>query len=190
MVITKAKFWSKAVQGTNVEHVKIGYTDGDTETIVHEQGPCAVATEKFYNAFWNLPLYVTKICGLDEGLKTGIAIRDIALTPSEDKNGNDTTEYKLLCTLKAGHANAVLAVSIQHKYIPEGFELAMKNLIEQAEKYVAGERSQVELLQQKQEELQGELSLSQTEISPEESSQDGTQEFNEESAMDEYSEIN
>lgn len=163
MVITKAKFWTKAVQGENVEHVKIAYKDGDSETVIHEQGPNAVGTEQFYQAFWNLPLYVCKICGLDESLKTGIVCKDVSINPSEDKEGNDTTEYKLLCTLKAGHANAALAVSIQHKFIPEGFAEAIDQLVDEAEKYVDGERNQTNAFDQKTEELKQDIDNSEAE---------------------------
>lgn len=166
MVITKAKYWTKAVQSENVEHVRISYIDNEgngTEITMHECGPNAVGTEEFYTAFANLPLYVCKICGLDDSLKTGISCRDISINPNEDKDGNDTTEYKLLCTLKAGHANAVLAVSIQHKFIPEGFEDAVLQLVKAAEKYVEGERNQLNAFGQKTEELEGDIEKSEAE---------------------------
>lgn len=142
MDITKIKYWTKAIKGENVEHVKIGYSDGDADNILHQYGVTAVALPSFYDAFNNLPVYVTKMCGLDEGLKTGIFVRDVSIDPSEDKDGNDTTRYTLIATLKAGHTNAVLAVSVQHKFIPEGFEDAISTLIDEAAKYVAGEREE------------------------------------------------
>lgn len=157
MVITKIKYWSKAVAGGNVEHVRIAYIDNEgngTEITMHESGPNAVGTEEFYSAFANLPPYVCLICGLNEQYKTGIFCRDVSIAPSEDKDGNDTTRYDLMCTMKAGHANAVLAVSVQHKFIPEGFAEAIEQLIAAAEKYVEGERNQTNAFENKQEELQ------------------------------------
>lgn len=142
--ITKVKFWSKAVQGENVEHVKIGYKDLEGDQMIHKVGNTAVATEEFYNAFYNLPIYVCKICALDEELQNGIFCKDVSISPSEDKEGNDTTEYTLLCTLKAGHATAVLSVSIQHKFIPEGFDQAIQTLIREAEAYIEGKRGQID----------------------------------------------
>jgi len=142
MDITKIKYWTKAIKGENVEHVKIGYSDGDADNILHQYGVTAVALPSFYDAFNNLPIYVTKMCGLDEVLKTGIFVRDVSIDYSEDKDGNNTSRYTLFSTLKAGHANAVLVVSVQHKFIPEGFEDAINTLIDEAEKYIDGERQE------------------------------------------------
>lgn len=168
MVITKIKYWSKAVADENVEHVRIAYIDNEgngTEITMHESGPNAVGTEEFYSAFANLPPYVCLICGLNEQYKTGIFCRDVSIAPSEDKDGNDTTRYDLMCTMKAGHANAVLSVSVQHKFIPEGFAEAIEQLIAAAEKYVKGERNQLNVFGQKSEELENDIENSEAEES-------------------------
>jgi hypothetical protein len=148
MEIKKAKFWSKSVQGENIEHVRIEYKDGDSIHVLHQFDKCAVAAPEFYDAFNNLPVYVCKMAGLGEGLKHGIFVSDVQIEKSEDKKGNETTIYKLICKLKAGYSNANLIVTCQHKYIPEGFAQAIKKLIDESKEYIAGKREQLDLFQQ------------------------------------------
>lgn len=145
MKITKVKHWTKTVQSESVGHVRVAYTDGDSDIAVHQFGEGAEAEPEFYEAFDNMSPYVCKICGLPEELKTGIQVRDISISPSEDKEGSDTTEYRLTGSLKAGHATSTIIVSVQHKFIPEGFAEAVKWLTEKAEEYVQGVRQQTEL---------------------------------------------
>jgi hypothetical protein len=148
MEIKKAKFWSKSVHGENIEHVRIEYKDGDSIHVLHQFDKCAVATPEFYDAFNNLPVYVCIMAGLGEGLKHGIFVSDVQIEKSEDKKGNETTIYKLICKLKAGHSNVSLIVSCQHKYIPEGFDQAIKKLIDESKGYIDGKREQLDLFQQ------------------------------------------
>jgi hypothetical protein len=148
MEIKKAKFWSKSVHGENIEHVRIEYKDGDSIHVLHQFDKCAVATPEFYDAFNNLPVYVCIMAGLGEGLKHGIFVSDVQIEKSEDKKGNETTIYKLICKLKAGHSNVSLIVSCQHKYIPEGFDQAIKKLIDESKGYIDGKRDQLDLFQQ------------------------------------------
>jgi hypothetical protein len=145
MEIKKAKFWSKSVQGENIEHVRIEYKDGDSIHVLHQFDKCAVAAPEFYDAFNNLPVYVCKMAGLGEGLKHGIFVSDVQIEKSEDKHGNDTSIYKLICKLKAGYSNANLIVTCQHKYIPEGFAQAIKKLIDESKEYIDGKREQINL---------------------------------------------
>lgn len=152
MEITRVKHWTKVVQSENVEHVLIGYNDGDSKHVLHQFDKLAIAAPEFYQAFYNLPVYVCKIMHVGEGLKNGIFVSDVSITKDEDKEGNNTSIYKLICRMKSGHANTVITVTVQHKYIPEGFEQAINALIAEAKEYIGGKREQVDMFQQPPED--------------------------------------
>lgn len=148
MQISRIKYWTKAVQGTNVEHVRIIYSEGDTEINLHESGEDARAHKDFYDKFSALSVYACRITHLDEELKTAIVVKDIKIETSADKEGNDTTVYTLLCSLKSGYANTTMCIKIQHKYVPENFGDAVEDLVKEAEEYVNGKREEPEAVQQ------------------------------------------
>lgn len=145
MEITKVKYWRKIVQGEGTDHVKIAYIEGDKEITMHQSGENATAAPEFYQGFKDMALPVCRACGLPEELATGIRVNSISLASSEDKEGNDNTTYTFSCTLKAGHARAELSVTIQHKFLPEGFEDAVVAITAQAEEYAKGTRGQTNL---------------------------------------------
>lgn len=152
MEITRVKHWTKVVQSENVEHVLIGYDDGDSKHVLHQFDKLAIAAPEFYQAFDNLPVYVCKIMHVGEGLKNGIFVNDVSITKDEDKEGNNTSIYKLICRMKSGHANTVISVTVQHKHIPEGFEQAINALIVEAKEYIGGKREQVDMFDAQPEE--------------------------------------
>lgn len=152
MEITRVKHWTKVVQSENVEHVLIGYDDGDSKHVLHQFDKCAIAAPEFYAAFNNLPVYVCKIMHVGEGLKNGIFVNDVSITKDEDKDGNNTSTYKIISRMKSGHANTCITVTVQHKYIPEGFEQAINALIAEAKEYIGGKREQLELFDAQPEE--------------------------------------
>lgn len=156
MEITKIKVWTKVVKGNTIDHVRIAYNEGETETVVHKFGEDAIAAPEFYADIENLSPYVCKCCGISDDLKTAINVRDISIKPSEDKEGNETTQYTMDCSLKSGHATSSIKVSIQHKFIPEGFEDAVLSLINEAEEYVNGKRQQTELFDDSEEKYNAE----------------------------------
>lgn len=149
MDITNVKWWKKTVKGDNVDHVRIGYAEGDMEQSLHQFGDNAEAAPEFYKAFEAFSPIVTKTVGLPEKLATGIKVDSVSITYSEDKEGTENTKYALSCKVKAGHATAVLNVTTQHKFIPEGFEEAMTALVNEAADYVEGKRAQTELFERK-----------------------------------------
>jgi len=143
--ITQIKHWSKVVQNENVDHVTISYTDNGSDVTKHEFGNNSTAAPEFYNDFENLSEFVCKITGLSKDYESAIAVREVKIAISEDNDGNDNTKYTLIATFKSGHAITVLNVQINHKYIPEGFDEAIQNLINEAEEYICGKRAQVEM---------------------------------------------
>lgn len=145
MEITKVKHWRKIVQGEGTDHVRIAYIEGDKEITLHQSGENATAAPEFYEAFKAMALPICLACGLSEELATGIRVNSISLASSEDKEGNDNTTYTFSCTLKAGHARAELSVTIQHKFLPEGFEGAVVAITAQAKEYAKGTRGQTNL---------------------------------------------
>ena len=145
MEITKVKYWSKVVQTETVDHIRIAYSEDDSEMSLHKFGDKAVAAPEFYAAFENFSPVICKTLGVDESLANAISLREISISQSEDKEGNDNTSYSLVCGLKSGHATTELKISINHKYIPEGFKEAVQDIIDEAEEYISGKRSQTEL---------------------------------------------
>lgn len=147
MEITHVKHWSKSIRGENVQHVLIGYNDGDSKHVLHQFDKTAIAAPEFYSAFNNIPVYACKIMHVGEGLKNGIFVNDVTIQKSEDKEGNNTSVYKLTCRMKSGHANTCITITVQHKYIPEGFEQAINALIKEAQEYIGGKREQVDMFE-------------------------------------------
>lgn len=145
MNITKIHYWKNVLQQDTVEHVRICYSVDGKEVNLHEFGNNTVAAPQFYKAMEDFSEHVVNTCGLSSDLVSAIKVRQINISPSEDKEGNNTTKYTIISSLKAGLANAVLTVEVQHKNIPDGFEDAMNDIIVEAEKYVEGERAQTRL---------------------------------------------
>lgn len=145
MNIIKVKYWSKVIQLKSVDHVKISFSDFGQETTIHEFGNNSTASPDFYKAMESFRESVCIACGWNLDLASSISVRELTIKPSEDKEGNDNTVYTVISSLKAGHTSATLRIDIQHKYLPDGFEDGINYIVEQAEKYVEGERAQTEL---------------------------------------------
>jgi len=156
MEITKVKHWSKMVQNETVDHVKISYSDGDKILDLHQVGMRATAAPEFYAAFENMTPVICAACGFKKQFETAIKLREISITRKEDKDGNDTTSYKMECSVKAGHANVSMTVTNQHKFVPEGFDGVVADLINEAEEYVGGKRMQTDAFESAEEEEQAE----------------------------------
>ncbi len=145
MQVTQIKYWSKLVQNEVVDHVTISYRDNGSDVIKHEFGNNSTAAPEFYNDFENLSPFVCKICSMDKKYESAISVRDVKIAPSEDKEGEDNTVYTLTAGFKAGLATATLKVSVNHKNIPENFDEAIQNLVNEAEEYLGGKRAQTEM---------------------------------------------
>lgn len=145
MEFTLIKHWSKDLQNDTVNHVTISYTEDGSDITKHEFGSNSTAAPEFYAEFDNLAPLVCKICGLDKKYNSAVSVREVKIAHSEDKEGDDNTTYTLISSFKAGHATATLKVSINHKYIPEGFEDTIQSLSDEAEEYLGGKRAQTEL---------------------------------------------
>ena len=145
MEITKVKCWSKVVQQDTVDHVKISYSEHGKDITLHEFGSNSTAAPEFYAAIKKFRESVCLSCGWNLDLAPSISVREISIKKSEDKEGNDNTVYTAISSLKAGHTTATLKTEVQHKYLPDGFEEAVKEIVEEAEEYVGGKRQQVEM---------------------------------------------
>lgn len=145
MIIKKVKYWSKVVQNDVVDHVNVSYTKDNQDIVLHDFGNNSTAAPELYKYFDDLSPFVCLICGINKKLESAISVRDVSISPSEDKEGDDNTKYTIVSSLKAGTANATLTVSVNHKYIPEGFDDAINDLIVEAEEYVNGKRAQTAL---------------------------------------------
>ncbi|MCK9599061.1 MAG: hypothetical protein M0R06_08480 [Sphaerochaeta sp.] len=145
MEITKVKYWSKVVQQESVDHVKIEYSDNGRDVTVHEYGNNSQAAPEFYKAMNDFSASVAAACNLPDEVIVKIAVREVSIHISEDKEGEDNTSYVIVASLKAGTSSVTLKVEVQHKYIPEGFADAIADIITEAEEYVGGKRAQVAL---------------------------------------------
>lgn len=145
MEITKVKWWKKTVKGETTDHVRIGYNENDKELSLHQFGENAKAAPAFYEAFKAFSPLVATAIGLPAKMASGLIVDSVSISYSEDKEGNENTTYTMSVKVKAGHAGAVLNVSMNHKYIPEGFEDALSDLVGEGEDYVNGIREQTEL---------------------------------------------
>lgn len=144
--LTRIQHWQKTVKGDTVDHVKIAYKEGDKETTLHQFGEKAVPTPSFCKAFEAMNKPVRIGTGLPESVENGIRVRSISISYSEDKKtGDENTRYLVTCGLKAGHASVSLTVQMNHRYLPEGFEKAFRNLVKQANEYMSGKREQTRL---------------------------------------------
>lgn len=145
MEITKVKYWKKTVQQDVVDHVSIAYSENGKEVKVHEFGSNSQAAPDFYFNMESFSKCVAAACNLPDELIDKIAVREISIKKSEDKEGTDNTTYSIIASLKAGTTTAELRCTVQHKYLPEGFEDAMVKITNEAEEYIGGKRAQVSL---------------------------------------------
>lgn len=145
MEITKVKYWTKVVKQNTVDHIKISYKYSDGEFTVHKFGENDVAAPEFYAAFEDFSPIICKLCGLKESMASAFSLREISIANSEDKEGNDNSEYTMVYSLKTGHANTTIKTTINHKFLPEGFAEAIGNIVDEAEEYLNGKRSQTML---------------------------------------------
>lgn len=145
MEITLIKHWSKVVQNNDVDHVTISYTDNGSDVTKHEFGNNSTAAPEFYNDFENLSPFVCKICSIERKYETAISVREVKISPSEDSDGEDNTMYTFVCGFKAGLATATLTVKVNHKNVPDDFDEAIRNLLNEAEEYLGGKRAQTKL---------------------------------------------
>ena len=152
MDITKIKHWSNIVQNETIDHVLINYKEGDKIVNYHQFGENAVAAPEFYSDFENMSEMVCKVTGLPKKLSSAISVREVTIAKSEDKDGNDNTKYTITSGFKSGHASTTITTSVQHKYIPEGFDEAIQNLINETEEYIGGKRQQTDLFESKEED--------------------------------------
>jgi hypothetical protein len=145
MEITKIKYWTKVVQQESVDHVKIEYSDNGRDVTVHEYGNNSQAAPEFYKAMSDFSASVAAACNLPDEVVEKIAVREVSIHTSEDKEGEDNTSYVIVASLKAGTSSVTLRAEVQHKYIPEGFDDAISEIVTEAEEYVGGKRAQVAL---------------------------------------------
>ncbi|MDD5060693.1 MAG: hypothetical protein PHN44_00210 [Candidatus Marinimicrobia bacterium] len=145
MEITKIKYWTKIVQQESVDHVKIEYSDNGRDVTVHEYGNNSQAAPEFYKAMNDFSASVAAACNLPDELIEKISVREINIKIGEDKEGEDNTHYSIIASLKSGTTVTEIRATVQHKYIPEGFEDSILEIVAQAERYIKGERAQVAL---------------------------------------------
>lgn len=145
MNIEKVHYWKKVLQNDNVDHVAISYSEDGKAVTLHEYGNKAVAAPEFYAALENFSESVIAACSLPEELTSSIKVRSVGIKHSEDKEGSNNSVYTVVSSLKAGNTTATVTINLNHKYIPEGFEENLNAIIEEAEEYVNGKRSQVEM---------------------------------------------
>jgi hypothetical protein len=156
MNITQVKHWSKTVNNEVVDHVTISYQENGSDVTKHEFGNNSTAAPEFYECFDKMAEYVCKICSIDEKYVSAISVREVKIAPSEDKEGDDNTVYSFTSGFKAGLATATLKVSVNNKYVPENFDDAIQDLINEAEEYISGKRAQVEMDFEPSEEAESE----------------------------------
>ena len=145
MEITQVKHWSAVVQNEDIDHVTIAYKDNGSDIKKHEFGNNSTAAPEFYGAFEDLSQFVCNIMGIEKKYESAVSVREVKIAQSEDNDGNDNTKYTIHFTFKSGHATTTCKIEINHKYIPENFDDAIQDLINEAEEYIGGKRAQVEM---------------------------------------------
>lgn len=142
MEVTKVKYWHKTVQNEVVDHVVICHENDGTITSIHSN---STAAPEFYKAMEDFSIPFAAACNLPDELIEKISVREINIKIGEDKEGEDNTHYSIIASLKSGTTVTEIRATVQHKYIPECFEDSILEIVAQAERYIKGERAQVEL---------------------------------------------
>lgn len=145
MKITKVKYWNKVVNNNMVNHVRIAYSNNGKDIILHEYGPNSEAAPEFYKAMEDFSDVVAEACNFPDEMIDKISVREISIHQSEDKEGEESTEYAIIFGIKSGTTNTTSKAELQHKYIPEKFLEGINSIINEAERYINGVRAQTEL---------------------------------------------